>query len=103
NPMVIRYGNSGRAYGLSIVFLLLMFGLIRKVTETATVRWIGLTTIVAVAAVHAVYYNAVLLFALCAAGFFVSARERNWRSGFAVLGIGGIAAISLLPYVPTFL
>jgi hypothetical protein len=103
NPMIIRYGDSARGYGLSLVFLLLMFGFIWKVTRTLEWRCLIVATVTAVVGVHATYYNAVLLFAICAGGCFVALRERNWRTAFAVVGIGATAAVSLLPYAQTFL
>ena len=103
NPMIIRYGDSARGYGLSLIFLLLMFGFIWSLTQRLEWRRLVIATVTAVMGVHATYYNAVLLFAICAGGCFVSLRERNWRTVFAVVGIGAVAAISLLPYAPTFL
>jgi hypothetical protein len=103
NPMIIRYGDSGRAYGLSMVFLLLMFGLIWRLTSTQNWKWFGVACLAAVAGVHTVYYNAVLLFALCLAGSFVTVRHHNWRGAWSVFAVGAVAAVSLLPYAPTFL
>jgi hypothetical protein len=103
NPMVIRYGDSMRGYGLSIAFLLLMFGLVWRVVQSGERRWIAIATVTAVLGVHATYYNAVLLFAICLGGCFVALRESNWRRALAVLGVGAAAAISLLPYAPVFL
>ena len=103
NPLIIRYGDSARGYGLSLVFLLLMFGFVWKVTQTLEWRWIAFATATAVLGVQATYYNAVLLFAICTAACLVVLREGNWRTAFAVIGIGATAAISLLPYAQTFL
>jgi hypothetical protein len=103
NPMIIRYGDSGRGYGLSLIFLLLMFGFIWNLTQKLEWRRLVIATVMAVVGVHATYYNAVLLFAICAAGCFVALRERNWRTALAVVGVGAVAAISLLPYAPVFL
>lgn len=103
NPMIIRYGDSMRGYGLSITFLLLMFGLVWKVGQGQEKRWIAIAMVTAVLGVHATYYNAVLLFAICLGGCSVALKESNWRAALAVLGVGGAAAISLLPYAPTFL
>jgi hypothetical protein len=103
NPMVIRYGDSARAYGLSLVFLLLMFGFIWRITQKLDWRsWVTATAI-AVMGVHATYYNPVLLLAICVAGCVVALAERQWRSAGAIVGTGALAALSLLPYVGTFL
>lgn len=103
NPLVIRYGDSARAYGLGLLLLLLMFGLIWKVTRTRRIQWFVLAALASVLAVHALYYNAVLLFATCMGGCAVAWRQRDWRTAIAVLAVGAIAAVSMLPYLPTFL
>jgi hypothetical protein len=103
NPLIIRYGDSVRAYGLGLLLLLLMFGLVWKLTQSPRLKWFLLASITSVLAVHALYYNAVLLFAICLGGCAVAWRQRRWRTALAVLGVGLIAAVSLLPYLPTFL
>jgi hypothetical protein len=103
NPMIIRYGDSARGYGLSLIFLLLMFGFVWSLSQGLEWRRFVIAMVTAVVAVHATYYNAVLLFALCAGGCFVALREQNWRAALAIVGVGAAAALSLLPYVPTFL
>ena len=81
NPMIIRYGDSTRGYGLSLIFLPLMFGSIWNLTQKRGWRSFGMATLIAVAGVHATYYNAVLLFAICAGGCFV-ALERGYADPF---------------------
>lgn len=103
NPLVIRYGDSMRAYGLGLLLLLLMFGAVWKFVSGGERMWFLLASCSAVLAVHAVYYNAVLLFAVCMGGCAVAAQERKWRRLLAILAIGIIAACTMLPYVPTFL
>ena len=103
NPLIIRYGDSVRAYGLGLMLLLLMFGLLWKLTQSLRSQWFVVATITSVLAVHALYYNAVLLFAICTGGCAVAWRQKRWRTAIAVLGVGLIAALSLLPYLPTFL
>ena len=103
NPMVIRYGDSARAYGLSLIFLLLMFGFVWRITQKLDwFTWVTATAI-AVAGVHATYYNPVLLFPICVAGCVVTLAERQWRRAGAIVGVGAVAALSLVPYVGTFL
>jgi Dolichyl-phosphate-mannose-protein mannosyltransferase len=103
NPLIIRYGDSMRAYGLGLMLLLLMFGSLWKLTQSLQTQWFIVATITSVLAVHALYYNAVLLFAICMGGCAVAWRQKQWRTAMAVLGVGLIAAVSLLPYLPTFL
>jgi hypothetical protein len=103
NPMVIRYGDSVRAYGVSMIFLLLTFGSMWATMKKLEWRRVLVAAVTAVMSVHATYYNAVLLFAICAGGCFVAVMERNWRLALAILGLGIIAAISLLAYTSVFL
>ena len=46
---------------------------------------------------HATHYNWVLLFALCAAGAVVALRNGQWKRSVLVLGIGLVAAITVMP------
>jgi hypothetical protein len=103
NPMLIRYGDSVRGYGLSVIFLVLTFGSVWAMIEKLVWRRVVIATVTAVVSVHATYYNAVLLFAICAGGCFVALMELNWRLGLGIIGIGLIAAVSLLPYTSVFL
>ena len=101
NPALIRYGDSVRAYGFGVLLFLVTFGLVWKVATAPTRRNVAAATILALLSVHALYYNAVLLLALCAGGAAVTMRHRQWRRLGLLVAIGGIAAVSLLPYVST--
>lgn len=101
NPMVIRYGESIRAYGLGIVLMLVSLGAMWRFAESPTRRRAIIAAIAAVLSVQCLYYNAVLLFAVCLGACAVTLRRRDFRSALVVLGIGALAAVSLIPYVPT--
>jgi hypothetical protein len=98
NPAVIRYGDSMRAYGLGITLFLVTFGLIWKVVSHPTHRNVTFAIIAAVLSVQALFYNSVLLLALCAGGTAVATRHKHWTRVGLLLGVGLIAAISLFPY-----
>jgi uncharacterized membrane protein len=100
NPMVIRYGDSIRAYGLGTLLMLLTLAAMWKMLEAPTPRRIGLAALAALLSVQCLYYNAILLFAICLGGVAVSFRRRQFKSVILVLAIGAVSAISLLPYVP---
>jgi hypothetical protein len=53
----------------------------------------------AVLSVQTLYQNAFFLLAICVAGAVVCLRRRRRASAAGVLGIGAVAALSLLPYV----
>ncbi len=97
-PTVIRYGDTLRGYGLGLVFLLLMYAQVWKAASEPSVRHFVLGLITALLAVHAMYFNAVVLLALGAASAAIGLRRRTWRPVLAVAAIGLLAAVSLLPY-----
>ena len=103
NPMLIRYGDSARAYGLGILLIILTFRsfwrLVDKPSPPAT-RRVVVAGILALLSVQCLYYNSVLLLAIAAGAVAVAARKRAWKTVGLVLGIGLLAAASLLPYVP---
>jgi hypothetical protein len=101
NPMVIRYGDSIRAYGLGILLALLAIGAMWRLIESFTLRRAAVAAVIAVLSVQSLYYNAVLLFAICLAAATVTLRRRQIMQTLTVFAIGAVAAASLLPYVPT--
>jgi uncharacterized membrane protein len=103
NPMLIRYGDSTRAYGLGILLILLTFGSFWRLVDSPSsppVRRVWTAAVLALLSVHCLYYNSVLLLAIAAGAVAVAVRAREWRNVVTVLGIGIVAAASLLPYVP---
>lgn len=103
NPMIIRYGDSARAYGLGILLILLTFrGFWRLVDRPSPpeARRVAAAAVLALLSVQCLYYNSVLLLAIAAGTMAVAARRRAWKTAGVVLGIGLVAAASLLPYVP---
>ena len=103
NPMLIRYGDSTRAYGLGIILILLTFRsfwcLVNKPSPPDARRVLAATAL-ALLSVQCLYFNSVLLLAIAAGAVAVAVRSRMWRTVGIVLGIGVLAAASLLPYVP---
>ena len=103
NPMLIRYGDSTRAYGLGMILILLTlrsFWCLVDASSPLTYRKVLLATILAVLSVQCVYYNSVLLFAIGCGAIAVACLARDWRRVGLVISIGILSAISLLPYVP---
>jgi hypothetical protein len=101
NPMVIRYGDSIRAYGLGIALMLLALGTMWRAVESFTRGRAAIAGLCAVLSVQCLYYNSILLLAICLGAAAVTVRRRQVKETLVVFGIGGIAAASLLPYVPT--
>jgi uncharacterized membrane protein len=99
NPLVIRYGDCIRGYALGMAIIILAMGLIwRFVERPGWVRGL-LAGLAAVLSVQTLYQNAFFLFAICAGAAVVSLRQRQPRKAAGTLGIGFVAALSLLPYI----
>jgi hypothetical protein len=101
NPMIIRYGDSIRAYGLGIVLMLVVLGAMWRLVESFTPGRVAIAALSAVLSVQCLYYNSVLLLAICLGAASVTLRRRQIKETLIVLAIGGVAAATLLPYVPT--
>jgi hypothetical protein len=101
NPLVIRYGDSIRAYGLGMLMVLLCLGAMWRFVERGTNARAALALITAVLSVQCLYYNSFLLLAICAGAVAVCLRRRVYRPIFTILGIGAVAAASLVIYLPT--
>jgi hypothetical protein len=102
SPTIIVWGDSMRAWGWGVLWILLTLGLVWRVVESPTAGRIVLAALAAIISVQSTYHNAVLLFAICAGGIAVAFRRRSWKSAAAILGVGTAAAISLLPYRGVF-
>jgi hypothetical protein len=101
NPMIIRYGDSLRAYGLGIALMLLVLGAMWRLVESYTPGRVATAALCAVLSVQCLYYNSILLFAICLGAASVTVRRRQFKETLIVFAIGGISAATLLPYVPT--
>ncbi|MDB6147400.1 MAG: rane protein-like protein [Spartobacteria bacterium] len=103
NPMLIRYGDSTRAYGLGMLLILLTFAtfwrLVNPISPPSRVRILS-AAVMALLSVQCLYYNSVLLLAIAAGAIAVALRQKAWRTVATVLGIGILSATSLLPYWP---
>jgi hypothetical protein len=98
-PTLLIWGDTLRAYGLGVLGITLCFGLFWRVIERPGVWEIVLATIVALLSVQSIYTNALLVFACGMAAVAVAVRRRQWGRAGMVLVIGGVAALSLLPYL----
>jgi uncharacterized membrane protein len=103
NPMIIRYGDSVRGYGLGMLLILLAFRSFWRIADPAaqvTPKRVLSATCWSLLSVQCLYYNSVLLLAICCGAAAVALRARAWGRIALVVGIGAVAAVSLLPYAP---
>ncbi|HEX4824043.1 MAG TPA: hypothetical protein VFV19_07000 [Candidatus Polarisedimenticolaceae bacterium] len=97
NPVVVRAISSIRPYGIGATLLVLAHALVWRATEAPSRRSFATAAIVSVLAVQTLYQNAILLGAIGVSAAAAIAVIRP-RSAWIPLAIGGVAAVSLLPY-----
>jgi hypothetical protein len=99
SPSVVSWGDSMRAYGAGMLLIVVASACIwRFVEKPSTLRFV-VATLIAVISVQTLYYNAVLLLALCSGAFVAALLNRGLKAALPVIGIGAIPALSLLPYI----
>ena len=82
NPMLIRYGDSTRAYGLGILLIVLTFASFWRLVDSPAsppTKRVLTAAVLAVLSVHCLYYNSVLLFAIAARALAVAVRLEPGR------------------------
>jgi hypothetical protein len=98
SPTLIVWGDSLRPYGLAVLSILLAFaGFWLAVNEPRPIYLLAATAAVVLAA-QAIFTNAPLLLACGVSAAVVAARRRQWMRALIPLGLGAVAALSLLPY-----
>ena len=102
SPVMIRWGDSLRAWGFGTLTMLLMFAAMWRMQQRPTRGRIIVAAIASLLAVQSVYYNVPLLAGLVAAVAAAGWSRRRWDRGptIAAVGIAVISALSLLPYLP---
>jgi hypothetical protein len=102
SPAIIRWGDSIRGYGLGICSILMTFALVWRLVKRPDAKNLILATLSALIAVQSLYYDAVLLFAICIGGFFVALKNGKSKPVVSLLIVGGVSALSLFPYLSVF-
>ena len=99
-PAFIFIVGANRAYGLAGCLLVLSFGMIWRMLEfpsKSRVLWTGLTCLLLA---QCVYYDSFFLCAMLVGGAMVTIRRRQWRTLWALVGIGFVSGASLVIYLP---
>lgn len=99
HPGFLVYGDSIRGYGLGIVLILATLGAYARLVERPERRTMIGAGLAALLAVHVLLHNSALLLGIGVAAAIVGAVRKRWRLTVAALGIGLVAALSLIPYV----
>src|SRR5262249_48896424 len=101
SPLALEGGDSVRSYGFGLIWILLAFGFIwRIVCEPSRRSTIAFASIVALLSVQSLFPNALMLFALGAGAAVILLKRRGWLELSLISGISGVAALSLLFYLP---
>jgi hypothetical protein len=99
NPEVVRWSASLRPWSLGAALGLLMAVLVFKATHQPDRRTTVAAALVSIIAVQALYQNAILLAAAIGCSSLPWIRRSDWKRVGTGVAIGGVAAVSLLPYV----
>ena len=101
NPEIVRWSSTVRAWGLGTALAIVTLVLVREATVAPSPRRILRAGLLAVLSVQCVFQNSVLLAASVAGAVAEVVVERQWRRAAVPVGIGMVAAVTLLPYLPT--
>jgi hypothetical protein len=99
-PSFIFVVGANRAYGLAGCLLVLSFGTIWRTLESPTKSRIILAGLICLLFAQCVYYDVIFLGAMLAAGALVAIRRQQWKTLWAMAGIGFVAGASLSIYLP---
>ncbi len=99
NPEFIRWGDSVRAYGLGACLIVLAFLLLGEATRRPSIRSVVTASIASVSCVQCLYNNVPLLAAVIAGCVVIALRRGDARRALVPIGVGALAAVTLLPYV----
>ena len=101
NPLTLEAGDSLRPYGFGLIWIVLAFGLIGRITFNEPGKRSALFALLAVLlSVQSIFTNAFIFFAIAVAAAGVLLQKRAWQRMTLILGIGVLAALSLTPYLP---
>ncbi len=98
NPTVIRFGDTLRAYGLGLVFAILLVAVYWRLAQRVDRARIAAASLVSILAVQCLYHDAMVVLAVCGACAAAWAIRRQPREAAAPLAIGAVTALTLLPY-----
>jgi hypothetical protein len=94
-------GDSLRAYGLGFLLILLSLGTMWRVLRDPTARRMAVSAVAVILSVQCLYSNSFLIFAICMGAVAVCIYRHHWKLTIFPLGVGMLAAASVLPYIGT--
>ncbi len=99
SAIVIRYGDSLRGYGVGMLLTALTYWTVFRYAERPVPARFLLAAVAATAGVQILYFNAIVVFAVCIAAAVACLARGARRAAIGALGIGAICAATLVPYV----
>lgn len=101
SPTTIVYGDEVRGYGLGVVGIVWCLGALWAFVAAPSAARFAVAQAAAILAVQSYFGNCFLLLALCAGAAAVCRRRRAFGTLGAVVGIGAIAAVSMMINLPS--
>ncbi|HEX6902424.1 MAG TPA: hypothetical protein VF789_22080 [Thermoanaerobaculia bacterium] len=98
HPYFLVFGDSLRGYGLGVLLILLTLGAFSRLVARPARSTAAVAALLALLSVHCLLHNSAMLLGIATAAAAVGAVRGRWRLTAAALGIGFLAALSLLPY-----
>lgn len=98
HPNFLLFGDSLRGYGLGVLLILLTLCAFSRLVARPGWRTAAAAAVPALLSVHCLLHNSAMLLGIGTAAAVVGAVRGRWRVTVASLGIGLVAALSLLPY-----
>lgn len=98
SPSVVVWGDSMRGLGAGILFVIVTGLLLWRFLERPTFLRFAFAALAAAGSVQTLFYNTVFVLAFCVGAIAVCIDRRDWRTGGGAVAVGGVAALSLIPY-----
>jgi hypothetical protein len=99
-PAFILIMGANRAYGLAGCLVVLSFGMLWRTVALPSKSWVLWTGLVCLLFVQCLYYDSIFLCAMLAGGAVVALRRQQWKTLWALAGIGAVCGASLAIYLP---
>lgn len=99
HPYFLLFGDALRGYGLGVLLILLTFGAFSRLVARPGWGTAAAAAVPALLGVHCLLHNSAMLLGIGSAAAAIGAVRRRWSVTAAALGIGCVAALSLLPYL----
>ena len=77
NATILHYGDSIRAYGFSVILMILVLTAVWNVCRRPTWPQVLNAAVLSVLSVQSLYHNSIALLAICAGGVAISVRRRD--------------------------